>query len=230
MQCLAILNRHISRVYRFLQYVFTIDIADSGHPITSPRAWWRHEMGTFSALLAICAGNSPVPGEFSAQRPVTRSFDVFFDLRLVKRLSKQSWGWWFETLSCALWRHCNGCFFYELKAMYGMSLVFDPCSALVPVVLKTISYYIAPRYNNTLLLCNQTWKIIGNFRCHTLRPDKVNWSSRWFPDSKVHEAYVGPTWGRQDPGVSHVGPMNFAIRGSSCRVIAMNSKLTLLPF
>ena len=48
-------------------------------------------METFSALLAICAGNSPVPGEFPTQRPVTRSFDVFFDLRLNKRLSKQSW-------------------------------------------------------------------------------------------------------------------------------------------
>ena len=64
-------------------------------------------METFSALLAICAGNSPVPGEFPAQRPVTRSFDVFFDLRLNKRLSKQSWGWWFETQSGALWRHRN---------------------------------------------------------------------------------------------------------------------------
>ena len=47
--------------------------------------------GNISALLAICAGNSPVPGEFHAQRPVIRSFDVFFDLRLNKRLSKQSW-------------------------------------------------------------------------------------------------------------------------------------------
>ena len=56
-------------------------------------------MEAFSALLALCAGNSPVPGEFSAQRPVTRSFDVFFDLRLNKRLSKQPWGWWFETPS-----------------------------------------------------------------------------------------------------------------------------------
>ena len=46
-----------------------------------------------------------VPGEFPAQRPVTRSFDVFFDLRLNKRLRKQSWGWWFETLSHPLWRH-----------------------------------------------------------------------------------------------------------------------------
>ena len=47
-------------------------------------------METFSALLAICAGNLPVSGEFLSQRPVTRSFDIFFDLRLNKRLSKQS--------------------------------------------------------------------------------------------------------------------------------------------
>ena len=53
--------------------------------------WWRHQMETFSALLAICAGNSPVPCEFPTQMPVTRSFDVYFDLRLNKRLCKQSW-------------------------------------------------------------------------------------------------------------------------------------------
>ena len=70
-------------------------------------SWWRHQMEIFSAYLAICAGNSPVPGEFSAQRPVTRSFDAFFDLRLNKRLCKQSWDWWFETPSHPLWRHCN---------------------------------------------------------------------------------------------------------------------------
>ena len=64
-------------------------------------------METFSALLAICAGNSPVPGEFPAQRPVTPSFDVFFYLCLNKRLSKKSWAWWFEMLSRPLWRHCN---------------------------------------------------------------------------------------------------------------------------
>ena len=73
-------------------------------------SWWRHQMETLSALLAICAGNSPVPGEFPTQRPVTRSFDVFFDLRLNIRLSKQSWGWRFETLSRPLWRHCNVAF------------------------------------------------------------------------------------------------------------------------
>ena len=45
--------------------------------------------------------------EFPSQRPVTRSFDVFFVLCLNKRLSKQSWGWWFETPSRPLWRHFN---------------------------------------------------------------------------------------------------------------------------
>ena len=51
--------------------------------------------------------NNPVTGEFPSQRPVTRGFDVFFDLRLNKQLSKQSWGWWFETPSRSLWRHYN---------------------------------------------------------------------------------------------------------------------------
>ena len=49
-------------------------------------------METFSTLLAICAGSSPLTGEFPAQKPVTQSFDVFFDLRLNERLSKHSWG------------------------------------------------------------------------------------------------------------------------------------------
>ena len=73
-------------------------------------ARWRHQMETVSALLAICVGNSTVPGEFPAQRLVTRSFDLFFDLRPNKRLSKQSRGWWFETPSCPLWRHRNSLF------------------------------------------------------------------------------------------------------------------------
>ena len=64
-------------------------------------------METFSALLAICAGKFTGLGEFHAQRPVTRSFDVFFDLPMNKRLSKHSWGWWLDTPSCPLWRQRN---------------------------------------------------------------------------------------------------------------------------
>ena len=60
-------------------------------------------METFSALLAICVGNSTVSGEFPAQRPVTGSFNVFFDLRMNERL----WGWWLDTHSRPLWRQSN---------------------------------------------------------------------------------------------------------------------------
>ena len=49
--------------------------------------WWRHQMETFSELLALCAGSSLVTGEFPTQRPVIWSFDVFFDLHLNKLLS-----------------------------------------------------------------------------------------------------------------------------------------------
>ena len=84
-----------------------LSLSLSGFWYDRSNPWWRHQMETFSALLAICAGNSSVPGEFPAQRPVTRSFDVFFDLCLNKRLSKQSSGWWFEMLSRPLWRHCH---------------------------------------------------------------------------------------------------------------------------
>ena len=75
--------------------------------VPSDDPWLRHQIETFSALLAVCSGNSPVTGEFPTQKPVTQSFDVFFDLRLNKRLNKQSWGWWFETSSLPLWRHSN---------------------------------------------------------------------------------------------------------------------------
>ena len=79
----------------------------NGHTLCEFVIWWRHQMETFSALLAFCAGNPSVTCEFPSQEPVTRSFGVFFDLHLNKRLSKQSSGWWFEIPSHSLWRHCN---------------------------------------------------------------------------------------------------------------------------
>ena len=90
--------------------------------------WWSHQMETFSALQAFCAGNSPVPGEFPAQRPLTRSFDVFFDLRLNKLLSKQSWGWWFEMPSHPLWRHRN-------------ALWLSPCGLVTPYYVKYLGQH-----------------------------------------------------------------------------------------
>ena len=94
-------------------------------------------METFSALLAICAGNSPVPGEFPTQRPVTRSFDVFFDLRLNKRLSKHSGGWWFEMPSRPLWRHCN-------VSILGL------CIKIVPLSMQCVPRWMEYMWNLAL--------------------------------------------------------------------------------
>ena len=65
-------------------------------------SWWRHQMETFSALLAICGGihRSPVNSLHKGQW-------YFLWYGLNKRLSEQSWGWWFETPSLPLWRHCD---------------------------------------------------------------------------------------------------------------------------
>ena len=60
-----------------------------------------------SCVTGPFCGEFTGPGEFPTQRPVTRSFDVFFELRLNKRLSKQPWCWWFETPLWSLWRQCN---------------------------------------------------------------------------------------------------------------------------
>ena len=105
------LNLSVSSMFEYLEviilrYIFLIRRYCSNCEISRP--WWRHEIETFSALLAICAANSPVPGEFPTQRPVTRNFYVLFDLRPNKLLTKQSWGWSFETPSHPLCRHRNG--------------------------------------------------------------------------------------------------------------------------
>ena len=63
--------------------------------------------GNIFCVTGPLCGEFTGPGEFPTQRPVTRSFDVFFDLRLNKRLSKQPSGWWFEPPSWSLWRHRN---------------------------------------------------------------------------------------------------------------------------
>ena len=74
----------------------------------SADSWWCHQMGTFSALLVICVGKPPVTGGFPSQRPVTWVFDVFFDLRLNKRFSKQSKRRSFGTPSRSLLCHPEG--------------------------------------------------------------------------------------------------------------------------
>ena len=81
-----------------ISYVFQPNNADASCLYT----WWRHQMETFSALLAFCAGNSPVTGEFPAQRPVTRSFDVSLICAWIN-------GWANSHMACDLRRHPAHC-------------------------------------------------------------------------------------------------------------------------
>ena len=132
--------------------------------------WWRHQMETFSALLALCVGNSPITGEFPTQRPVTH---VFFDLHLNKRLGKQSWSWWFESHLCSLWRHRNetsifkhGCFSYAGKwcLSFGEYMLhchlypFMPSVTVRIFIAETCVLYRKPNQLN----CNTRHKYIQN--------------------------------------------------------------------
>ena len=87
---------------------FVLGILPFYHMMTS----WN---GSIFGVTGPLCGEFTGPGEFPTQRPVTQSFDVFFDLRLNKRLSKQPWGWWFETPSWSLWRQCNDICAHLLK-------------------------------------------------------------------------------------------------------------------
>ena len=95
-----------------IRHIFIMEIHIPGKILYWDRAlvtltWWLHQMETLSALLALCAGNSLVPDKFPSQRPVTLSFDVFFDLCLNERLSKQLRHRWFGMSSRSLWLHSN---------------------------------------------------------------------------------------------------------------------------
>ena len=87
--------------------------------------------GNIFRVTGPLCGEFTGPGEFPSRRPVTRSFDVFFDRRMFKRLSKQPWGWWFETSSWSLWRHCHGDLCYHVRhdmtKWYEMLIPTDQC-------------------------------------------------------------------------------------------------------
>ena len=102
-------HRWISHEWKPMKIFDDVLLARTGCWIHTRCRWFMmtSSNGNISALLALCVGNSPVSGEYPAHRPVTRSFDVFFDLRLDGRLSKHSWGWWLETPTCPLWRQSN---------------------------------------------------------------------------------------------------------------------------
>ena len=134
---------------------------------------WPNSMMTSSNgnIFRVIGHLCGVNGAFPAQRPVTRSFDVFFDLRLNKRLSKQSLGWWFETPSCPLWRHSNArtftCFIKGLNRNIYM------------VYLTSTELYNASACIDSLSI----WR-----REHSEKPASAFCESQW------SEQDIGPEW------------------------------------
>ena len=143
-------------------------------------------LATYCFMMTSSNGNifrvtGPLCEWIPSQRPVTPRFDVFFDLRLNKQLSKQSRGWWFETPSRSLWRHSN---------VLIMSVLLANCHCQMQEIGVLWSQMI-PHFN-----C--TWDILIRVVNDSL-------------DIKAHGVNMGPTWGRQDPGGPHVGHRNLAI-------------------
>ena len=141
-------------------------------------------MKAFSALLAFCAGNSPVTGEFPAQRPVMRNFDVFFDLRPNQQFSKQWIRRWFGTLLRSLWCHCNDSPFTTSALVHevawhrkGDTLLQEPWLKNNELMLPNIQYItlICARfalccvllwfYPSSLVI--GTWVIIRSSKCQS---------------------------------------------------------------
>ena len=142
--------------------------------------------GSIFRITGPLCGEFTGPGEFPTQRPVTRSFDVFFDLRLNKRLSKQPWGWWSETPSSSLWRHRNG-FWTDVTLsipflIWNLNKIFRKQKWIVSFGLNSLRHSLAIWRHRTwstlvqaMVCCltvpnhylNQCWLILTEVLWHT---------------------------------------------------------------
>ena len=119
--------------------------------------------GTIFRVIGPLCGEFTGPDEFPAQRPVTRSFGVFFDLCLNKRLSKQPWGWWFETPSWSLWRQCNAEWLHSLPSTNGQvftSVGLFACNNITENGMNGFSW-------NLQDMSGSIWNILGMCRVTT---------------------------------------------------------------
>ena len=109
--------------------------------------WWRHQMETVSASLALCEGNPSDTGGFPSQRASNAGFDIFFDVSLNKRLKNRTKRQWFETSLRSLWRHCNGA---KRNAIHTKALVLDIDQ--IENRLKHYTWYYKMNYDFQLYL------------------------------------------------------------------------------
>ena len=140
-------------------------------------------METFSALLTFCWGES---GGFPSQMSVTRSFDVFFDLRLSNRLSKQLRPRRFETPSRSLWRHCNAQYRNYEGHAYNHSITKQNKTKCEPWKNNSSDVLSAAPPTSTPLPCHSSywfWSILISVYCPTSsawRPWIISYELRWY--------------------------------------------------
>ena len=161
--------------------------------------YWCRMMTSSNGTIFRITGH--LCGEFTGQRwipvprPVTRSFDVFFDLHLNKRLSKQSWGWWFETPSRPLWRHRNG---PVALRPWRIPIPHNPC--LMWLVLRIQMLQRRPTASMSWMCDARTSK---QHSC-SLSGDAIS-KSKGYPDTVTR--FMGPTWGPSGTDRTQVGPI-----------------------
>ena len=159
-----------------LDYATSQGISSHGIDLVIPEySMMTSSNGNIFRVTGLCARNSPVTGEFLAQRPVTQSFDGFFDLRLNKQLNKQLWGWWFETLTRSLWRHCNADF-SNRRVKYYNDVLWGMDSHWRPFYLLSITACLGIQQGNILFfvvtvnpLVPETEICIGKMSRHWFR-------------------------------------------------------------
>ena len=120
--------------------------------------------GNIFRITGPLCGEYTGPGDFPTQRPVTRSFGVFFDLRLNKRLSKQPWGWWFETPSWSLSSHCNGSW-KVLMLGCTAKIIFWYFDYMTDLGIRTCSRNPSPKHSRVVIFkvspCRHRWSNRG---------------------------------------------------------------------
>ena len=169
----------------------------------------------FCVTGPFCVGNSLVSGEFPAQRPVTQGFGVFFDLRLIKWLSKHSRGWWFEMLSCPLYIITSLSLVHQLTRPSLVQIMAYHMFSTKPLTEPKLTYYELELWEQIWLKSESKFKTSywkNKFENVNYEIPAILFRHQYVcPDCKVHGENMGSIWGREDPDGPHVGPMNFVI-------------------
>ena len=132
--------------------------------------------GSIFRVTGPLCGEFTGPGEFPAQTPVTRSFDVFFDLRLNKQLSKQPRVWWFETLPWSLWRQCN-----EILDIKSLMQDRSNSNALAVELLQSCTEPLIYAMINWEKYILHSWEIFKYFTYSIY----IHWQQWWHGNIKI---------------------------------------------